>query len=210
MHLSLSGIRLLLHFICYSDHNHYSHLKINIHNEACNSFSGKRVRINLLSTLTYFTRTLKKDSIIYYCRYLAQQKFLFLLFLKFFLKILFLEKQCVIVGHTEIERSYVKQTFRQDTLCWTLESVELSVVVIWGDKPHDKKLSAGGSRCWHLTLFPSLQSQEFWEANEHGKYSGFNTLLRYNPSDKAGVLWLAVVESGPDAGSLLGVRAGGA
>ena len=36
----------------------------------------------------------------------------------------FLEKQCVIVGHIEIERSYMKQTFRQDTLCFTLESLE--------------------------------------------------------------------------------------
>lgn len=34
----------------------------------------------------------------------------------------------------------------------------------------------------------SLQSQEFGEANEHGKYSGINPLLRYNPSDKSGVL----------------------
>ena len=39
-----------------------------------------------------------------------------------------------------------------------------------------------------VLLFPSLQSQEFWDTNEHGKYSGINTLLRYNPSDKAGVL----------------------
>ena len=46
-------------------------------------------------------------------------------------------------------------------------------------------------------LFPSLQSQEFWDANEHGKYSGINTLLRYNPSDKAGVLWLALVGEWP-------------
>ncbi|CAM9165294.1 unnamed protein product, partial [Rangifer tarandus platyrhynchus] len=30
-------------------------------------------------------------------------------------------------------------------------------------------------------------TEEFWDASEHGKYSGINTLLRYNPSDKAGV-----------------------
>ena len=84
MHLSLSGIRLLLHFIFYSDKHHYSHLKIKIPTEACNSFSGNRLRLNLLLTPTYFTRTLKKDSIIYYCRYFAQQKVLFLLFKKIF------------------------------------------------------------------------------------------------------------------------------
>ena len=50
-----------------------------------NSLSGKRVRINLLSTQTYFTMALKKDSIIYYCRYFAQQKVLFLLFFYFFI-----------------------------------------------------------------------------------------------------------------------------
>ena len=38
------------------------------------------------------------------------------------------------------------------------------------------------------SLFPSLQSQESGEASEHGKYSGIITRLRYNPTDKAGVL----------------------
>ena len=77
-------VRLLLHFFCYSDKHCYSFLTIIIPTEARNSLSGKRVRINLLSTQTYFTRTLKKDSIIYYCRYFAQQKVLFLLFKKIF------------------------------------------------------------------------------------------------------------------------------
>ena len=59
-------------------------------------------------TQTYFTQTLKRDSIIYYFRHYAQQKVFFLLF--FFFEN-FPEKQCGIAGHIEIERSYVKQIF---------------------------------------------------------------------------------------------------
>lgn len=59
-----------------------------------------------------------------------------------------------------------------------------------------------------LTLFSSLQSQESGEACEHGKYSGIIILLRDNPTDKGGVLWLWL-ESGPDARFLLGVWAVG-
>ena len=59
-----------------------------------------------------------------------------------------------------------------------------------------------------LTLFSSLQSQESGEACEYGKYSGIITLLRDNPTDKGGVLWLWL-ESGPDARFLLGVSAVG-
>ena len=55
---------------------------------------------------------------------LLSRKFSFFYFFYFFIFENFPEKQCVIVGHIEIERSYVKQTFRQDTLCCTLESVE--------------------------------------------------------------------------------------
>ena len=54
---------------------------------------------------------------------LLSTKFSFFYFFLFFFEN-FLEKQCVIVGHIEIERSYMKQTFRQDTLCFTLESLE--------------------------------------------------------------------------------------
>ena len=60
-----------------------------------------------------------------------------------------------------------------------------------------------------LTLFSSLQSQESGDACEHGKYSGIIILLRDNPTDKGGVLWLWL-ESGPDARFLLGVWAVGA
>ena len=49
---------------------------------------------------------------MYYCRYFAQQK------------VLFLEKHCVIVGQIETERSYVKQSFQKETLCFPLESLE--------------------------------------------------------------------------------------
>jgi len=59
-----------------------------------------------------------------------------------------------------------------------------------------------------LTLFSSLQSQESGDACEHGKYSGIIILLRDNPTDKGGVLWLWL-ESGPDARFLLGVSAVG-
>ena len=45
-------------------------------------------------TQTYFTQTLKRDSIIYYCRHYAQQKVFFLLF--FFLKI-FLKSNVVLL-----------------------------------------------------------------------------------------------------------------
>ena len=76
-------------------------------------------------TQSYFTWTLKKDRIIYYCRHVAEQKGLFLYFFFIFIFFeIFLEKQCVKVGLIEIERSYVKQTFRQDTFCCTLESLE--------------------------------------------------------------------------------------
>ena len=55
---------------------------------------------------------------------LLSTKFSFFYFFYFFIFENFPEKQCVIVGHIEIERSYMKQTFRQDTLCFTLESLE--------------------------------------------------------------------------------------
>ncbi|CAM9110584.1 unnamed protein product [Rangifer tarandus platyrhynchus] len=43
-------------------------------------------------------------------------------------------------------------------------------------------------RAWDEEESPRIpKSQEFGDASEHGKYSGINTLLRYNPSDKAGV-----------------------
>ena len=48
-----------------------------------------------------------------------------------------------------------------------------------------------------LTLFSSLQSQESGEAYEHGKYSGIINLLRDNPTDKGGLLWLALVGEWP-------------
>ena len=66
------------------------------------------MRKNLLSTKTFFTRTLKKVIIIYDCRCSAQQKVLFYFFYFYFFEN-FLEKQCAIVGHIEIERPYVKQ-----------------------------------------------------------------------------------------------------
>ena len=48
-----------------------------------------------------------------------------------------------------------------------------------------------------LTLFSSLQSQESGDACEHGKYSGIIILLRDTPTDKGGVLWLALVGEWP-------------
>ena len=103
MHLSLSGIRLLLHFICYSHKYSYSHLTNYIPTEACNYLAGSEDKPIINTDL--IQKDIKKNSIIYYCRYFAQQK------------VLFLEKHCVIVGQIETERSYVKQSFQQETVC---------------------------------------------------------------------------------------------
>ena len=50
--------------LCYSDKYRYNHLTISIPPEACNSLAEKRVRINILSTQTYFQRTLKKEQLL--------------------------------------------------------------------------------------------------------------------------------------------------
>ena len=82
--------------------------------------------------------------------------------------------------------------------CFILEPLKWRVLVTWGQKKQiTEDLVQKIQDAETLTLFSSLQSQESGEACEHGKYSGIIILLRDNPTDKGGVLWLALVGEWP-------------